>query len=423
MLCVRQGLAFGLLLLALIAGSPTRHVGDGGEYAAIALNLSALRAPSLSGNDIEEIDSYLKRYEEGFQDVDLQAAGHEGADGRSDFVHFWFYPALAAPGVAVARFFGFSVLTPFTILNCLLLVLAFFVICRGAGWAAALLLCASPVLWWIDKAHTEVFTFTMLTLAFSCLSQAPWWSTLALGAASTQNPPIGLLIPLVVWLACFRTTRGWQDRRIWLGAAAGVALAALHPLYFFTRLGRLSALISPTELRVPSIAQAGAVVWDPNLGLLAASPFLFPVVVAVLLTLARRGQLRHAWNELAVSGAALALFLFSFAQTDNVNHGGTPGMSRYAIWLIPLAVPVLRQGRVACSEVLKRWLPATALVACVWSLFMFHPQHPERSGRPSALAAWQWADYPSWNDPLPEVFRRTSGGGQLRMAAGRDTRL
>ena len=121
--CIRQGLAFSLLLLALIAGSTTRHVGDGGEYVATAMNLSALRAPSLSSDNIEEIDSYLKRYEEGFQDVDLQAAGHEGPDGRFDFVHFWFYPALAAPGVAAARFFGFSVLTPFTILNCLLLVL------------------------------------------------------------------------------------------------------------------------------------------------------------------------------------------------------------------------------------------------------------------------------------------------------------
>ena len=37
------------------------------------------------------------------------------------------------------------------------------------------------------------------------------------------------------------------------------------------------------------------------------------------------------------------VFLMSFAQTGNMHHGGTPGMSRYILWLVPLGVPFLRE--------------------------------------------------------------------------------
>jgi hypothetical protein len=52
----------------------------------------------------------------------------------------------------------------------------------------------------IDKAHTEVFTFALPTIAFALMRERPWWSMVAAGAASTQNPPIAILV-LIVFLA------------------------------------------------------------------------------------------------------------------------------------------------------------------------------------------------------------------------------
>ena len=43
-----------------------------------------------------------------------------------------------------------------------------------------------------------------------------------------------------------------------------------------------------------------------------------------------------------MTGVALVVGLLTFAQTPNVNHGGTPGPSRYGLWLMPLAIPALR---------------------------------------------------------------------------------
>ena len=40
-------------------------------------------------------------------------------------------------------------------------------------------------------------------------------------------------------------------------------------------------------------------------------------------------------------------FLLSFAQATNVHHGATPSISRYAIWLIPLAIPIMIRARAA----------------------------------------------------------------------------
>ncbi len=48
----------------------------------------------------------------------------------------------------------------------------------------------------------------------------------------------------------------------------------------------------------------------------------------------RRFRDEWVWIGLSVP------LLFAFAQTMNVNHGGTPGMSRYALWFIPLAAPL-----------------------------------------------------------------------------------
>ena len=227
-----------LLMISLVAGSEPRLVGDGGEYLQMAQSFGSWQWP------------------------------------HADITHFWFYSALASPLVNVAELAGLHPLVGFTGLNFILLGTAFLVVCKRLEWALSFLLFTGPVVWWVDKAHTEVFSFSLLAIAFALMTEAPWWAMICAGAASTQNPPIAALIPLVAALSFTRQPALRRDWRLWTGGALAICLALLHPIYYQARLGRLSPLIDFTRRFVPNRDEFVAAVWDPNIGLLWSFPGL-----------------------------------------------------------------------------------------------------------------------------------------------------
>jgi hypothetical protein len=135
---------FACLLVVLAATSTPRVVGDGSEYVHLASRL---------------------------------ATGHLPGPGESR--HFIVYPALASPLIRL----GFTPTTAFTILNGLLLVAAAYAAASRLHWTWCAFILIGPILWWLDKPHTEPFTFAMYALAFALLETAPWWSLAAAGAA------------------------------------------------------------------------------------------------------------------------------------------------------------------------------------------------------------------------------------------------
>jgi hypothetical protein len=123
---------------------------------------------------------------------------------------------------------------------------------RLLWWLAALLFC-SPVLWWIDKSHTEAFTFSLLALAFALLREAPWWSMIALGAASSQNPPVAAVLLCVGAATLARRPGAARDARVWTGAAVAAAITLAHPVYYGWRWGLATPqLIKGTLARWPT---------------------------------------------------------------------------------------------------------------------------------------------------------------------------
>ena len=121
----------------------------------------------------------------------------------------------------------------------------------------------------------------------------------------------------------------------------------------------------------------------------------------------RLGCIEHeVWLALAGAG----IFLLSFAQSTNLNNGATPGMSRYALWLIPLAIPILRRAAVVISPRAHRWFVPLALASCVWSVVAFQPRRPESYCAPTRIASILWTRWPSLDNPLPEIFAERLSG-------------
>lgn len=393
--------------VCLVAGSPPRIVGDGGEYLAQAINFSHLRGPALRPADIPDIQARIAAFDPVLAEWDINDATVAGRDRRRDFLHFWFYALLATPALWVVTAVGAAPTFAFAILNLVLLGLALRVALPRLGTAASVLLFASPIIWWIDKAHTEVFTFSLLVIAFALMRERPWWALIAAGAAATQNPPIGIVFGLVfLWVAA-RGQTFWRDRRVIAGVAVGGVLALLHPAYTYARFGTPSLLLRARRPGLPTLAEMSALVLDPTIGLIGNFPILLIVGIAAAIVIARRDWRRALTPEAAIVAISGAAFLFSCAQTTNFHHGATPSLSRYATWLIPLAVPPLAWLYRHGSRAWQRFLLVAAATSALVSLFAFHPRVPQNSHEPTWLATYLWTHHPAWDNPVPEVFIET----------------
>ena len=389
-----------LLLVLFLAGlgcgasgeSRPRWIGDGLEYLAMARNLAHGAPPALTGDELR-----LAAATFGEPAVLIRIPLLEGPDGRQDFPHFWFYPLLGAPFVRAAEALGVSPILGFTALNVLLLGGAAWVLAARLPPAGVLLILASPLLWWVDKAHTEVFTVSLLSGAGVLLAAAPPWALPVLAMAATQNPPLvallGLALVYVLWIATPR------DPRLRLTVPLALGLSLLHPLYYWWRIGRWSPLLQGTTPHLPTVKELTAVLWDPNLGILPQFPALALLFGLGLAWLVRSGGWRRPGSPFLLSAAMF--LLVTFAQTSNFSHGGTRGLSRYGLWLIPFGVPVLL---VFVDRLRHAGVAALALVSFVWSLVAFHPRLPQAYLEPSPLARWLWTQAPALDNPLPEVF-------------------
>jgi hypothetical protein len=399
---------FFLLLMFLISQSPLRKTGDAQDYMALALNLSRFEPPALSDQQIVWTEQRFNQIEDGYQGLRLRPYMVRSLKaGRSDFQHFWFYSALAVPPMWLSEALGLSPDFAFTLLNLTLLLAAFWVVSGKLDVFFTLFLFGSPILWWVDKAQVEVFTFSFLAMAFALLADQPWWSMVLFGAAATQNPPIafGVVFAVLATLAS-RGKEALRDKRMWAGGIAASVLALLNPLYFYVHVGVVLPIIKGGGAIVhwPSLGEAGAFIFDPNIGLLANFPLLAPVLVTVLVALLLKNRVRLRSLGIWAAMATGLVFLFAFSQTLNFNHGGTPHMSRYDLWLIPLAVPLLLQADRAFGPTTRRWIAPVAVISCAVSIVHAQPRLPEDCFHPTPLARYLWARHPSLDNPLPEVF-------------------
>ena len=331
--------------------------------------------------------------------------------------HFWGYSLMAMPLMRLMVWLKVEQLWCFALLNLLLIAAAWWH--ASARWplGVRIALFVSPVIWWVDKAHTEVLTFSALVVAWATWRTAPWWALLFCGLATLQNPPLGAALAGFAVLSPW-TARSWlRDRRYWAGLLCGFLVAAAHPLYYLRAQGVLTPLGDSAERSV-GMSAWWAVLLDPNIGLAAHAPaFVALVLLCAVITLRRCVSRRDGLIDLAWSAALAVLFLVAFTRVGNINHGGTPGLSRYALWLVALASPWLVAGWAAGA----RWrgvLATLAVISAGWSAYAFWPARPESHLRPTRVAEWLWTAHPTWTDPAPEIFvERLTGNEDSRLPA------
>lgn len=422
------------LFTALIIGifipyyyfSPVR-VGDGSEYYAMFLAIKEGHHPWMTAPVFALYDALVKT-----QAIDQMIptqvlfnsfpALHIA--GTADFNHFWVYSLLAAGIARLAEFFGLalSVHHAFVTLHLALTLAVIWLSQALFGWrgatAATALLLLSPMVWYLNKVHTEYFTFCLI-LAAVMLMQARQvaWSAACLALASTQNPSFAIIaLALLIWRVA---TVHRNALRFWeLCAVVGTILLALvHPAYYYFRYGVLTPQLLAGGAKLGGNARSFSI-WllDPDLGLLPNWPLgAVMILICALLFIAKRKQLKIDWLLTIFIVGITLVNLFAQSSTEVVNSGATPGLARYALWYIPLFFPLALQ-MVAwishCGTVTRASIIAAAVVYLVANAWVYDPRTEEDYTHPSSFSRYLQTNLPSLYNPRPDVYvGRFSGFG------------
>jgi hypothetical protein len=397
----------------------------------MATALADLRPPALTAEEVAAVKAWLLTQPDG-----SGFAGSVGmidqppliVDGRQELSHFWLYPLLVAPAVWLTSLLALHPGYAFLAVNAALLGLALWQVQRAYSAVVGLLLLASPLIWFVNKAQVEIFTVALLAIAMAQARRGRWLEAgLAAAVAATQNAPI-LAAVACFWAAgLVRQLRAGRQPITGRGIAlvlATIIIGALHPVYYLWRLGvptpqRLNGGI---HLRLPSPEHYLAVLLDPDIGLLPWLP-LFGLLAAVGLVVITKVPYDLNLRLTALSALAIGgWFLFVFAQTTNVNSGGTVHVSRYALWLLPLGLPFLAATAHWLGPRLRALLPVAGTLALVAYAIAFQPGRPEVYLSQSPQAEFVTAWLPRLYRPVPEIFferqRHQDGGVRGSVATG-----
>ncbi|MDL2402701.1 hypothetical protein [Rhizobium mayense] len=342
----------------------------------------------------------------------------------ADFNHFWLYSLLAAVVGFIPHILGHDInpVLAFSILHALLLAAPMIMAQRAFGWmgvaSVAFLFFSSPMIWYFNKVHSELFTFCLVlasVIAF-CDRKIPL-SALFLAIASTQNPPIAA--PAFFMCAHFLAVKRLRFTGVeFLLLALTAIFAAIHPAYYFLRY----------HVFTPQLLAGGAsmgtnlryfYVWlvDLDLGILPAWPA--GVIASCLgIWVAWRYPSKFPGGRLPFAVYAFlftVICLYAQSATTNMNSGATPGPARYGLWYIPLAFPLVLAA-IRWTHAAYKARPIAFgyyMLSLVSACIIFWPGSGEKYDTPTLLSYTVQRLAPRLYTPPPEIyFERYSGLGE-----------
>lgn len=409
------------VLLPTLNSFPAVRVGDGAEYYAMGIAWKETLRPYMTPTSWNSYQQFVNSNRVvGLQTAnDLAKYFPELAQNQTnDFNHFWFYSFCAG---VIGRFFLFlgrnvNIHSCFLLVHMALLSMVFIFSYHYYKWkgliAVLFLLAASPIVWYIDKVHTEFFTFSLTTVAVIAALYGDYHITsLFLSLASTQNPSFAIVsvICLIIFLYKKRLKEITNIQKVII--LLSLLIMALHPLYYLYRYGVLTP-----QTFIGGANMGGSLkyfyVWlvDPDVGLIPNWPVSLLLIGIGFWFFLKSGNLDYRFLFFCITYVVISLFAQS--STTNINSGATPGIARYALWYLCLFFPSLLH---LMSKI--KWKPIPILlltVICISSLLINYkssrPSLPESYATPSFSSRVIQTYTPKLYNPPPEVFAERYGG-------------
>ena len=342
-----------VLMFGISTQDKPRRIGDGSEYYLMYYAFSADHTPWASDKAFAAYDELFKsnrvEYLASVDGMRTFLPALVKPEGR-DFPHFWFYSFLAyicSVPFLVLGHIGAS--SAFVLLHSVLLSIMFCIAYRYYKFlgliVATIFTFFSPLLWFTNKLHTELFTFALCMSGVMLVHKKKYLvGSLFFAIASTQN----LSFALVAFIPfCYGIIHNIRKRYSFVDLVLIFVIAGLvlmHPVYYLYRIGVYTpqVLVGGANL---GVNLGNWYVWfiDPDVGLFANWPLGFLQILAIipLLFFSRkyRDILNLNWFEALFLTLFLCLNIYAHSSTTNLNSGGTVDIARYAIWYIPILLP------------------------------------------------------------------------------------
>lgn len=413
---------FALMLAALLAAlALTRTAmpsGDVEEYAVMTVALASHGSAAISQADVSRAarlvpvlaQPYAKLAEGMRTGAETPRNGfNRGRDGAYFAIHFFAYPALAAPPFRLLQAAGADPLKAFQVVNVsfvLLLGLCLFRLFGSAARAAVgvllFLLCGGLLYWnWTSPECMSAASLLSALILFS--TGAPRVGGLLAGLAAMQNPPIGLLFgfaPLFHAVLHYRVQDGWRAalrnglrRPNLLGMLIVLVLAPLPILFSLWQFGVPSLIAKySTSSSLIGVNRLISFFFDLNQGMIVGVPAL----LAALLLWRWRGRNAAMLALCTVFAVAMAAPALS---AENWNSGAS-GMMRYAFWsAMPFLFAFLL--RLRSETAWPRTMVLSVLVA-QFACMAVAKRYSHVEFSPLAKAVLAYA--PGLYNPDPEIF-------------------
>ncbi len=400
------------------------RVGDGSEYYALALAWRDTDKPFMTDLSWFEYDRLVKSGEIAFMVDTSRLKGSMPAlpsSSGSDFIHFWFYSFCAGTIAKLGAINGItlSIHNAFLLLHCLLLTCLLIVGWRCYGWkglvALVILTFLSPILWYINKVHTEFFTYCLTTSAVIFFLKRRYFpSAFFLALAATQNISFSAISLFVLSLGLIIQKREKYTTDKVALIILTIAVLALQPAYYYLRFGIFSALISSGSAKVGNNLRY-AYIWfiDPDVGLFPNWPLGVAIIAVFLFSLKKIKPARSdLFLWLAFVIVYIGISLWAQSSTRNLNAGATPGLARYALWYLALFFPAILL--ILYSIIFSKWISILSIGVLFFGIFLnFQQNNPslnERYLTPSPVSMFIQTNFPNIYNPPPEIFAERYGG-------------
>lgn len=389
-----------------------RVTGDGHQYYAMTIALLDTGKPFMTAKAWPLLNEYFAAH--GGPEITPRRLGLVVDETQ----HFWFYSMLATCISIALRAIHADIGYSFTVVNVALGAAALYVCFvrqRLPGLlAGAILIFASPAIWYVDKAHTEFFTVAIgLMVVIAYAERALLLAALGLAVLSTQNLPFVPLAALCLAAWLFMAPRRAISRADLALSLTTVVMLFLQPIYYLIRLGvpHPQVLAGNVGGKPTLHAMIGWFI-DPDVGLLPGWALGCVILAATIGLMVRRYRagVRPRWDWLMAAGVFVYVVVCTYGQSSssNYNHGAVITCSRYALWFIPLFYfPTIRLVEVMLGKGMFATLGLLAVLPV--SVALYHPKKFENYRVPTHVSRLLYAYAPWAYDPYPEIFIERNG--------------
>lgn len=407
-LVVSALLGLTILVAALAARRDFARQGDGWEYLIMVEAWVRHGSPDVREGDIAAVAGAVDAWLTSTSGPTKPGAVRAVVDGEIAHrfvttpggqrlaVHFWLYPLVVVPARWVLDAVGGWPFNALVVTNVGLVALALAAVLvfgpgdEGRRRTLAVLLLATPVVWYVLFTGTEVFSWTCAVLSLVALERGRHGTSSVLaGLGATQHPAMAPLALVPVALALVDRNAAAATR-----AAAGAGLALLPLVDHTWRFGRPGLLLAEN-------ASAGAVTIGRFVGMLTdLNVGLLPYVPVLLLALPVA-----AWHALRTRDATRSLLLAALVAMmagvqvqQNWNSAGM-GLQRYLLWMLPVLTWIVAGARAPYP---RAWLAAASVATSVVVLADWPAETNWLEHRP--VARWVLQHAPALYAPEFELF-------------------